>query len=147
MIGRIWAVTLTVADLDRAMHFYEGVLGLAKKYTFQDYSGFDCGGVEIGLKTWGGLEKPRKGEPCIDLLVESVDESYHILRAKGVDFVTEPRDTSWGERIGSFRDPDGNTLQLTEIKWEKYLLYTVPNHRSETRNDFERNRPYRSSFL
>ena len=26
MIGRIWAVTLTVADLDRAVRFYEGVL-------------------------------------------------------------------------------------------------------------------------
>ena len=37
MIGRIWAVTLTVADLDRAMHFYEGVLGLAKKYTFPNH--------------------------------------------------------------------------------------------------------------
>jgi predicted enzyme related to lactoylglutathione lyase len=121
MIGRIWAVTLTVADLDRAMRFYEGVLGLAKKYTFQDYAGFDCGGVEIGLKTWGGLEEPRKGEPCIDLLVESVDELYHTLGAKGVDFVTEPRDTPWGGRIASFSDPDGNTLQLTEIRWERYL--------------------------
>ena len=32
----------------------------------KDYDGFDCGGVEIGLKTWGKIEKPRQGEPCIN---------------------------------------------------------------------------------
>jgi len=32
-----------------------------KKYEFKDYAGFDCGGIEIGLKTWGELENPRKG--------------------------------------------------------------------------------------
>jgi len=54
VIKRIWDVTFTVSDLRRAIWFYEEVLGLQKKYEFKDYAGFDCGGVEIGLKTWGG---------------------------------------------------------------------------------------------
>jgi catechol 2,3-dioxygenase-like lactoylglutathione lyase family enzyme len=63
MIRRLWDVTLTVADLKESARFYGEVLGLQKKYEFGDYGGFDCGGVEIGLKTWGEQEEPRQGEP------------------------------------------------------------------------------------
>ena len=59
MITRVWAVTLTVADRGRAVHFYGAKLGLQKKYEYRDYAGFDCGGVKIGLKTWGERESPR----------------------------------------------------------------------------------------
>lgn len=126
MIKRIWDVTLTVTDLKRATYFYEDVLGLQKKYEFQDYMGFDCGGVEIGLKTWGALEKTRKGEPCVDFLVDNVDESYRILREKGVSFTEEPHDTAWGGRITVFLDPDGNILQLVQIDWRKYFAVCAP---------------------
>jgi catechol 2,3-dioxygenase-like lactoylglutathione lyase family enzyme len=126
MISHIWAVTLTVSDLGRAVQFYEGTLGLRKKYQFSDYAGFDCGGVEIGIKTWGGLESPRQGEPCIDLVVDSVDEAYKILTAGGVEFLKQPEDAQWGARIALFHDPDGNTLQLTEVDWETYLRTSAP---------------------
>jgi predicted enzyme related to lactoylglutathione lyase len=43
MIGRIWSVTLTVSDLRRAIGFYEGVLGLTKKYEFNDYAASKSG--------------------------------------------------------------------------------------------------------
>jgi len=59
MVKRIWDITLTVKDLERAVDFYGNVLGL-QKYEFKDYAGFDCGGVEIGLKTWGEMENPSK---------------------------------------------------------------------------------------
>lgn len=32
MIRRIWDVTLTVKNLEKAIYFYEKVLGLTKKY-------------------------------------------------------------------------------------------------------------------
>ena len=126
VIKRIWDITLTVRDLKRAVDFYERVLGLQKKYEFKDYAGFDCGGVEIGLKTWGGLEKPRKGEPCIDFLVEDIEDAYKRLQEKGVKVIEEPKETPWGSRILVFEDPDGNTLQLTEIDWGKYFKACAP---------------------
>lgn len=126
MIRRIWDVTLTVTDLKKAAPFYASVLGLQKKYEFRDYAGFDCGGVEIGLKTWGGAEKARKGEPCIDFLVDNVDESYKVLKEQGVRFTEEPHDTTWGGRIAVFLDPDGNILQLVQIDWRKYFAVCVP---------------------
>ena len=99
---------------------------LTKKYQFRDYAGFECGGVEIGIKTWGGLQPPREGEPCIDLAVRNVDEAHETLSSKGVEFVKGPHDAKWGARIAVFRDPDGNTLQLTQIDWQRYLETAAP---------------------
>ena len=86
MIKRIWDITLTVSELKKSVYFYEKILGLTKKYEFKDYAGFDCGGVEIGVKTWGEMEKSRKGEPCIDFLVNDIDEVYRVLKEKEVEF-------------------------------------------------------------
>jgi len=120
MIRRIWDVTLTVKDLKRAVEFYENVLKLQKKYEFKDYAGFDCGGVELGLKTWGEVEKPRKGEPSINFLVDDINDSYRTLRDNKVRIIEGPKETAWGGRIIIFTDPGGNVLQLTEINWRKY---------------------------
>ena len=126
MIKRIWDITLTVRDLKRAVDFYESVLGLQKKYEFKDYAGFDCGGVEIGLKTWGELEKPRKGEPCINFLVEDIEDAYKRLQEKDVEVIEGPKETLWGSLILLFEDPDGNILQLTEIDWGEYFKACAP---------------------
>jgi len=121
MIRRIWDVTFTVKDLKKSVEFYEGVLGLNKKYEFRDYVGFDCCGIEIGLKTWGELEPPRKGEPILNFLVDDVEESYRALIRKGVKILEPPKETLWGSKVLLFQDPDGNTLQFTEIYWQKYF--------------------------
>jgi predicted enzyme related to lactoylglutathione lyase len=126
VITHVWAITLTVSDLERAVRFYGETLGLTKKYQFGDYAGFDCGGVEIGLKTWGDLESPREGEPCIDFAVNSVDETFEALSSRGVVFIKEPEDAQWGARIALFKDPDGNVLQLTRPDWKKYLATAAP---------------------
>jgi predicted enzyme related to lactoylglutathione lyase len=120
MIRRIWDITLAVSDLGTAVVFYEKVLGLTKKYRFGDYAGFDCGGVELGLRTWGDREPPRKGEPCIDFLVDDVDAAVDELRGKSVSLINGPTDTFWGGRVAAFADPDGNVLQLVQIDWGKY---------------------------
>jgi lactoylglutathione lyase len=126
MILRIWDVTLTVADLQRSADFYENVLGLTKKYEFKDYVGFDCGGVELGLKTWGKRETPREGEPCLDLLVPNVDEEYQRMKAKGAHFTKEPHDTLWGSRTALFTDPDGHVFTIVAVDWNKYLKVSAP---------------------
>jgi len=126
MIKRIWDITLTVRDLKKAIDFYERVLGLQKKYEFKDYAGFDCGGIEIGLKTWGEMEKPRKGEPCINFLVEDIDDAYRNLQKEDIKIIGEPKETLWGSCVLLFEDPDGNLLQMTEINWEKYFKACAP---------------------
>jgi catechol 2,3-dioxygenase-like lactoylglutathione lyase family enzyme len=126
LIRRMWNITLTVSDIKKAVDFYENTLGLMKKYEYSDYAGFDCGGLEIGLKTWGKLEQPRKGEPLLEFLVDNVDESYAMLKERGVKFILTPRDTQWGGRIAMFTDLDGNSLELVQIRWDKYFTAAAP---------------------
>jgi catechol 2,3-dioxygenase-like lactoylglutathione lyase family enzyme len=121
VIRRVWDVTLTVSDLKSSIDFYENTLGLQKKYQFKDYAGFDCGGVELGVKTWGDREKPRKGEPCINFLVDDLEEAYCVLKQKGVPFTEPPKEALWGARIALFSDPDGNLLQISQVDWQKYF--------------------------
>ena len=126
MIRRIWDITLTVSNIRKAADFYESTLGLQKKYEYRDYAGFDCGGIEIGLKTWGELERPRQGEPCINFIVDDINASYEMLKRKGVTFHEEPSETQWGSRVAAFADLDGNSLQITELDWPKYLAASAP---------------------
>lgn len=121
MIRRLWDITLTVANLDRAVSFYGKILGLPQKYAFNDYAGFDCGGIEIGLKTWGDMERPRQGEPGLDFLVDDIDFCYATMKKQGVHFISEPAETKWGGRCAVFTDPDGNRLQLTQVDWQTYF--------------------------
>jgi predicted enzyme related to lactoylglutathione lyase len=78
------------------------------------------------VKTWGEREAPRAGEPCLDLLVADVDDAHRRLTAEGVQFTEGPHDTVWGARIAKLTDSDGNLLQLTEIRWTKYLATIAP---------------------
>lgn len=121
MIRRVWDVTLTVKDLKKSVEFYESVLGLKKKYEFRDYAGFDCCGIEIGLKTWGNLESPREGEPILNFLVDDIEQAYQYLLQRGVKILEPPKETLWGSKVLLFQDPDGNTLQFTEINWQEYF--------------------------
>ena len=120
MLLRIWDVSLTVSDLQRAAVFYEQVLGLSKKYKYSSYAGFDCGGVEIGLVP-GEPAEHIPGVPVVDFLVEDIDEAYQALSTKGVQFLKPPQDTQWGSRLAVFTDPDGNRLQLVQIEWRRYF--------------------------
>jgi predicted enzyme related to lactoylglutathione lyase len=125
MFLRVWDVTFTVSDLERAVDFYGRVLELPKKYQFSSYAGFDCGGVEIGLIP-GDVAEDAEGAPLVDFLVQDVDEIYRVLVGKGVPFLKEPHDTVWGGRIALFADPDGNRLQLVQIDWSEYFAVCAP---------------------
>ena len=119
MIKTVWSITLSVSDLERSKKFYEDVLGLDKKYEYSSYVGFECGGVEIGLRPKGTMDI-GKDAASIQFLVD-IDEEYRRLVKKGVKFILEPHEEPWGGKQASLHDPDGNLLEITEINWEKYF--------------------------
>ena len=122
MIKTVWSITFYVSDLKRAAKFYEGILGLEKKYEYSSYAGFECGGVEIGL-----IPKPdreRKSSllsPSVEFLVDNVGAVYSELKRKRMKVIEELHDEPWGGREAAFADPDGNILEIVQIDWEKYF--------------------------
>jgi len=126
VIKTVWCVTFCVSDLDRASRFHEETLGLEKKYQYSSYVGFECGGVEIGLiPELAEGQKVNQPSASVEFLVDDVEKFCSELKGKGVRFVEELHEEPWGGKQATFTDPDGNTLQIVQIDWEKYFAVSA----------------------
>lgn len=110
LIEKIENLTLKVSDLKRAIDFYGNILGLKKRDEWSNYATFNIGEMMLGL------DPDPKGEFDIFMRVASVDDAHRILKEKGVQFLTEPKDQYWGGRTAKFTDPDGNKFILVSYK-------------------------------
>ena len=118
---RIGHVHLKVADLDRAIAFYSGVLGFEVTQRYGDQAAFlSAGGYHhhIGLNTWeslGGSPPPagRTGLYHVAILYPTraalADALRHVLAA-GIE-LEGASDHGVSEAL-YLRDPDGNGLEL-----------------------------------
>jgi uncharacterized glyoxalase superfamily protein PhnB len=43
------------------------------------------------------------------------------LKAKGVALSKALHEETWGGKQATFKDPDGNVLEITQIYWHKYF--------------------------
>lgn len=115
-------VVLIVADLDRALRFYQDALGLAVRHRADQFAQLETGTTRLGLFTRHAmantlhmdLEAPRLAAPAFELgfKVDDVDAAYEALVAAGAKAVTAPETRPWGQRTGYVRDPDGNLIEL-----------------------------------
>ena len=106
-------VMLGVESAARSIPFYRDTLGLALQATHEGFAFFDAGGFTLALSE--GLARAnqnRVGATEIVLGVESVRDSYDQLRARGVEFINEPRAVAGPMFAVNFKDPDGHGLSL-----------------------------------
>lgn len=101
-------------DMDRAVAFYQEVLGL--KLVRRDggnWAVFDAGGRQFALH--GAIEghPVSPGGATAVFSVQDLDEARAMLADRGVEFGHEG-DVQGYARFASFKDPDGNTVQLIE---------------------------------
>ena len=127
MIKGVDNIGICVKDLKRAVKFYQDlgftkayenergvtmVAGTAKLFVFQTRKS----NPEAVKRDFTLFQNPL-GLDHISFEVEDVDRVYSEGKAKGLVFNGEPADQSWGARMVSIRDPDGNNLYL--LKWLK----------------------------
>lgn len=136
LYGRLMTISLafthvTVGDVDEALAFYCGALGLVVR---QDVASPAGRWVTIGSDDQSGvsvvLSEPHAGRPPADagamqeLLAKGslpmvgfattdLDALFESVRSSGAEVLQEPMDQPWGPRDCAFRDPSGNTVRIT----------------------------------
>jgi len=123
---------ITVNDVDEAITFYSGALGLD---VVNDVSSGDYRWVTLGNDAQPGLgivlSEPHAGRSQADgdalqeLLTKGVlpitvfsspdvDATFETVRASGAEVLQEPIDQGWGPRDCAFRDPSGNVVRISQ---------------------------------
>jgi predicted enzyme related to lactoylglutathione lyase len=110
-VATVW---MPVEDMSRAVRFYGQTLGLSVKSEGDDWSELDANGVTVGLNARESTHKGGGGGAILTLQpdVDLYDEIVRLTDA-GVEFIGEVSEHPWG-RIASFKDSEGNDLQLYE---------------------------------
>src|SRR5215472_11061317 len=118
MIRGVKFVSIPVSNQDRALSFYTDVLGF-RLLTDQPFNekqrwlelGIPGADTRIVLFQFGDKLKPG-GQLNITLWSDDVIATAAELKAKGVEFVLEPKRMQYGI-TSIFRDLDGNCLVLS----------------------------------
>jgi catechol 2,3-dioxygenase-like lactoylglutathione lyase family enzyme len=109
----ISAVTFAVADMARAVSFYQGC-GLEVTYggPGAEFTSLRAGEAYINLILTPGYA-PRWWGRTI-LRVDNADECHARLRAAGLRPAL-PQNGEWGERYFHLTDPDGHELSFAQL--------------------------------
>jgi predicted enzyme related to lactoylglutathione lyase len=79
-----------------------------------DWAEFDAGGTTVALHgTYEGHAPPTDGATVV-FEVDDLEGEMRALSSRGVAFEGEVNDVPGYGRFVSFRDPDGNLLQMFE---------------------------------
>lgn len=107
---------------DEAMTFYRDTLGLSLEYADQFALVFECQGTTLRVAVVPKVISA--GYTILGWQVSDIDRTVSDLAGKGVEFSRFPGmeqepngvwNSPSGARIAWFKDPDGNTLSLTEL--------------------------------
>jgi catechol 2,3-dioxygenase-like lactoylglutathione lyase family enzyme len=117
-------VVLIVADLERALAFYTGLLGFELQHRAARYAQLKAGTTRLSLyardamaATLGrALDAPRPSAPAFELgfKVGDCDAAFAELIAGGAPAVMSPTTRPWGQRTAYVHDPDGNLIELAQ---------------------------------
>lgn len=135
-------VRLLVRDFAKCFKFYTEQLGLEPAWGDENsgYASFKVAdgieGFALFVSDWmapsvGNADKELpvgfREKSLVAFSVDSVDDAYTALKAKGVVFVNEPTDMpGWGMRTVHLRDPEDNLIELfsplAQEQWSEELI-------------------------
>ena len=104
-----------VSDIERAKKFYGDVLGLKKTFEIEGWCEFSHADGAASV----ALNQLREGDPergaTVVLRVDDIDRAQSDMKKKGAKFEGNVEEIPGVVRIATFRDPDGNRLQLCQV--------------------------------
>lgn len=117
MINGVVGITIWTDNLERLRTFYIETLKLTLHSDHETFLTFQFGDVRLNL----GYHKDVSGKTkdpyrtMINLAVMDIQEEYERLIEQGVQFIRPPQQEHWMGWVSTFKDPDGNILQLLEF--------------------------------
>jgi catechol 2,3-dioxygenase-like lactoylglutathione lyase family enzyme len=116
-LNAIGQVALDVADLDAAVEFYGGKLGLGLIGRFPPgLAFFDCGDVRLMVSALSG--GAPSGNSVMYFSVPDIRRGHEELKSRGVEFSGEPHMVHSADGyellMAFFEDNEGNTLAIME---------------------------------
>jgi predicted enzyme related to lactoylglutathione lyase len=125
MLEKIAYASVFVSDQDKALDFYTNVLGFEPKIDNPTPSGprfltVAVNGQDFQLVLWPGTPgrgQAVEGRAPAAYTIETDDcrKAVDELTSRGVKFDTGVIEYPWGD-LAPFQDPDGNWLQLRELR-------------------------------
>lgn len=122
MIRDIDHIAIVVSDMDRAVEFYTGVLGLKLILDGRPQGGEKKSFIGTKSKVLIALteDKQRRGAegPFVDGVnhvafgVGDVEKAHQILKERGVEFIEEKTGPDGKIKAYHFLDPDGLELEI-----------------------------------
>jgi lactoylglutathione lyase len=125
VVPTLYSVAIFVHDIGRAVEFYRDTLGLPMTKQGSFGAEFLDGDTHVGVHPAVHAEaKALVGRHTgITLFVPGLLHYCGVLHDRGVRFIAEPTQQSWGI-MAMIADPDGNALAL----WEDKMPDTEEHH-------------------
>ena len=126
---RIKVTSVYVDDQERALRFYTGVLGFAKKTDFSSgpyrwltlASPEDPDGIELQLALNDNPAAKayqramfQQGQPAVMFFTDDVRDDYERIKARGAEFTMPPTEVT-GSTIVKLKDTCGNLIQISQL--------------------------------
>ena len=126
---RIKLTSVYVDDQEKALRFYTGVLGSAKKADFSQgpfrwltvASPEDPDGTELQLALNNNPAANayqqamfQQGQPAAMFFTDDVQDDYERMNARGAEFTMPPTDVT-ASKIAMLNDTCGNLIQITQL--------------------------------
>lgn len=97
--------------------FYTGILGLHRVSFRAGHVAYEHEGFRLTIgvhdDVGGAAREPLR--TMLNLAVADIHSAAEQLSRAGVVFSRRPEQESWGGWIATFKDPDGNTVQLLQL--------------------------------
>ena len=116
MIGHLNGVIIWTGDLPRLREFYCGKLGMTPHSDRPYFVSFKWGGLRFAIGSHDHVSGQARDpyRVMVNFDVDGIHDLHESLVAAGVEFIRPPEKEHWGGWVASFKDPDGNIVQLLE---------------------------------
>jgi uncharacterized glyoxalase superfamily protein PhnB len=116
VINNVGGVIIWSDDVEKLSVFYKNVLELEPVTEREGFIAFSFGEFRLSISYHNGVHG-RSKDPLrmmINFNVSDIDFVYRSLSEKGVTFLRLPEKEHWGGYVATFKDPDGNVVQLLQ---------------------------------